>query len=173
MFKLFYRLEQLQRPKGFTLVELLVVMAIIGILAALVVGNFRTTQLKARDAQRKSDLKQLAASLELYFNDYGRYPASAGTLIAGCPTTTQTACSWGSGTFTDGQTTYMKTMVRDPSGSWDYVYQASSDGQKFRIFTRLENEQDPDIVSDLSVLCGSLSCNFGISSTNANLTETF
>lgn len=158
---------------GFTLVELMVVMAIIGILAALAVGNFRSTQIKARDAQRKSDLKQLTSALELYFNDYGEYPLGVSGSIAGCPTTTQTVCTWGSGNFTDGQTIYMRTLPEDPAGSWDYYYESGSTQQKFRIFTKLENERDPDIVSLTSPACGSEPCNFGIASANSNLTEAY
>jgi len=60
--------------KGFTLVELLVVMAILGVLVTLIGTAFRTAQARGRDVQRKSDLKQIANALELFFNDYGFYP---------------------------------------------------------------------------------------------------
>ncbi len=159
--------------RGFTLVELLVVMAIIGVLAALGVGNYVSTQAKARDSQRKQDLRQLSNALELYLGDYGRYPFDSGGRIAGCPSTTSTPCSWGSGTFTDGNTVYMKTVTADPSSSYFYVYEVSSDGQKFRIFVYLENSQDPDIVATLTTDCGAQLCNFGTASPNTNLTDSF
>lgn len=62
--------------KGFTLIELLVVIAIIGILAALSLVSFTTAQRQARDTQRKSDIKQYAASLESFANTTGGlYPS--------------------------------------------------------------------------------------------------
>ena len=60
--------------KGFTLVELLVVMAILGILTVVTLGNFQTSQIKARDAQRKHDLKEITNALEAYFSDHSQYP---------------------------------------------------------------------------------------------------
>ena len=55
--------------KGFTLVELLIVMAIISILATLIVGGFRSSQMRGRDGARKSDLKQISNALELFYSD--------------------------------------------------------------------------------------------------------
>src|SRR6476660_8938524 len=62
--------------RGFTLTELLVVIAIIAILSTFSISNFLTVRSRARDAQRKVDLKQLQSSLELYRSDQGAYPAS-------------------------------------------------------------------------------------------------
>ncbi|KKR41619.1 MAG: Type II secretory pathway pseudopilin PulG-like protein, partial [Candidatus Woesebacteria bacterium GW2011_GWB1_40_12] len=56
---------------GFTLVELLVVIAILGILATIGLVTFSSSQMRGRDAQRKSDLKQISSALEIYYNDYG------------------------------------------------------------------------------------------------------
>jgi prepilin-type N-terminal cleavage/methylation domain-containing protein len=56
--------------QGFTLVELLVVIAIIGTLVTIALVSFRSSQAKGRDAQRKSDLKQVSSALELYYSDY-------------------------------------------------------------------------------------------------------
>ena len=62
--------------KGFTLIELLVVISLIGILAALALVSYTGTQKQARNAQRKSDLKQYQNSLELFANkNNGLYPS--------------------------------------------------------------------------------------------------
>lgn len=62
--------------KGFTMIELLVVIAIIGILASLALISFSRSQKQARDAQRKSDLKQYQNALELFANkNNGLFPS--------------------------------------------------------------------------------------------------
>ncbi|MGB9706948.1 MAG: type IV pilin protein, partial [Microgenomates group bacterium] len=63
------------KPKfGFTLIELLVAVAILGILATVGLGSFQSSQMKGRDARRKSDLSQIQKALEMYYNDKGAYP---------------------------------------------------------------------------------------------------
>ncbi len=63
---------------GFTLVELLIVMALITVLAAIGIVSFRGAQNRARDAQRKADLRQYQTALEVYANDNdGFYPYHA------------------------------------------------------------------------------------------------
>ena len=54
---------------GFTLVELILVMAIIAVLTTFITGGIGSSQVKGRDAQRKSDLKQISQTLELYYQD--------------------------------------------------------------------------------------------------------
>lgn len=60
--------------KGFTLIEMLIVVAIIGILASVVVIGIGPAQQRARDSRRASDLKQIQTSLELFYNKNGKYP---------------------------------------------------------------------------------------------------
>lgn len=72
MLKLHKRMQA-----GFTIIELLIVIAIIGILATLVLTNFQGAQAKGRDTTRKSDINSLYQKLEEYYNENGGYPDGA------------------------------------------------------------------------------------------------
>ena len=62
------------KKAGFTLIELLVVIAIIGILSSVVLASLNSARLKARDARRVADLKQIQVALELYNDANSKYP---------------------------------------------------------------------------------------------------
>lgn len=65
---------------GFTLLELLLVIAIIGVLAGLFISTFPNSQRQARDTQRKSDIKQYQTAMELFANkNNGNFFADGGT----------------------------------------------------------------------------------------------
>ena len=129
---------------GFTLIELLVVISIIGILTTLVVSNMNAARERARDAQRKSDLKNIKTSLMLYYNTCNAYPDGAGGQIKGCgdakTCATALSCSWGSPWGMEG-TTYMKIMPKDPLDAQPYVY-AKIDNNSFTLVSFLENMSD-------------------------------
>lgn len=120
---------------GFTLIELLVVVAIIGVLATLLMTNFVGVRQRARDQQRKSDLRQIQTALELYRSDQGAYPS------APLP-----ACN-ASLTNTGGTATYMQKTPCDPMGSsinyngGQYFY--TSTGTVYTLAACLENANDP------------------------------
>ena len=84
-----------KNKKGFTLIELLVVIAIIGLLATLSVIALNTARVKARDARRVSDVKQIQTALEMYFDSFSSYPDPVGgkvptsTYISSVPTNPQ------------------------------------------------------------------------------------
>jgi len=69
--------------KGFTLIELLVVIAIIGLLSTLAVVALGSAREKARDSKRLADLKNVQASLELYFVENNSYPVTTGPITLG------------------------------------------------------------------------------------------
>ncbi len=61
-------------PKAFTLIELLIVVAIIAILAAIAIPNFLEAQVRSKVSRVKADMRSLATGLEAYNVDYNAYP---------------------------------------------------------------------------------------------------
>lgn len=60
---------------GFTIVELLIVIVVIAILAAITIVAYNGVQTRARDSARTSDVRAIQKALELYKAEHGRYPA--------------------------------------------------------------------------------------------------
>lgn len=72
-------------PKAFTLIELLIVVAIIAILAAIAVPNFLEAQTRSKTARVKADHRTIATALEVYFVDNNRYPPQGPVTLAAFP----------------------------------------------------------------------------------------
>lgn len=149
------------KKQGFTLMELLIAIAILGIMATVSMGGYFSSLKKGRDAKRKAALEQVQRALEMYYNDHGRYPEAD-----------EINLKWGE-QFTDGTTIYMQKLPKDPKS--DYTYQYITDvspetpGSYFKLYACLENDQDPQIItpSEGGTDCGCPSgCNYGISSPN-------
>ncbi len=77
------RLSLLQ--KGFTLVELLIVVIILAILAAIVVPQFASTTTDARSASLDTTLSNMRAAIDLYYQQHGVYPGNSNATGATCP----------------------------------------------------------------------------------------
>lgn len=111
--------------KGFTIVELLIVIVVIGILALLVITAYSGIQAKARNSKRQTDLASLQTHLEAFYNDNGYYPsltdmntASFYPQLKGLDATALTDPS---------NATQSKTLVAAPAAkSYSYVVQDSS-----------------------------------------------
>ncbi|MBS3903261.1 MAG: type II secretion system protein [Anaplasmataceae bacterium] len=69
--------------KGFTLIEILIVVAIISILAGIVLVGLRPATDQARDVRRAAELKQLQTALQIYYTRWGGFPAVLGDLVTG------------------------------------------------------------------------------------------
>src|SRR3989338_7421733 len=62
---------------GFTLIELLIVIAVIAVLVAILVPNFKSMRMEAKESKAKGDLKNLQTAVIIYINRNGVFPASA------------------------------------------------------------------------------------------------
>ena len=71
----------LSSSKGFTLLELLVVIGIIGLLASILVVNLTSARRKARDTKRVADVRQLQTAVEDYYGKNGYYPTLISALV--------------------------------------------------------------------------------------------
>ncbi|MDO8743193.1 MAG: prepilin-type N-terminal cleavage/methylation domain-containing protein [Candidatus Azambacteria bacterium] len=70
-----------KKEKGFTLLELLVVIGIIGLLSSIIVVNLTGARKKARDVKRVADIRTIQTALESYYGKNGQYPTAIQGLV--------------------------------------------------------------------------------------------
>ena len=108
-----------QIHKGFTLLEMLVVIGIIAVLIGMGAVSYSTAQRKARDAKRKSDLKAIQNSLEQYYSICAyQYPSNYGFLT--------------SGSLVCGSQTVLSSAPKDPLGQ-PYQCVGTCDASRYTI----------------------------------------
>jgi type II secretion system protein G len=161
-----------KKKTGFTLVELLIVIVLLGVLSVLGMSLYTGSQIRARDTRRKTDLSQIASALEMYALDVGDYPASDNGKIKGCGSSTAlAACEWNmlwSRTVVGTPETivYMQKLPKDPS-RFTYCYTKLAKG--YKLYANLEGTDDLDRVAP--VACGSGTYTYVYRSTNLLPTE--
>jgi len=121
-----------KNKKGVTLVEILVVVAIITLLAVLVIAYFRNQIFKGNDARRKGDIHKIQIAVEEYEKDHDCYPLP--NLVDCHPGT--------------GLLPYTDKIPCDPTtnASYYYEYENSSCPKWYRIYTDLDNLTDQDLI---------------------------
>ena len=143
---------QFSPKNGFTLIELLVVIVIISILATLLMVNFIGVRQRGRDAQRKSDLRQIQSALELYRADKGDYPTTAAYNAVTCLNQ-----------FADSGAIYINKMPCDPKSGAKYSYNFDGSGA-YTLYACLENLNDINKDPSVQTTCNTA----GLSSFTVN-----
>lgn len=126
MKKCKHRARAVGGRKGFTLLELMVVIVILGLLAALVTTNVIDKIGKAKVVTTKATIKTLANSVQFYKLDTGRYPDMLDDLV----TRPADVTNWQE----DG---YLQGVLAVPLDAWgsEFIYQYPGDYYKFDIFS--------------------------------------
>jgi prepilin-type N-terminal cleavage/methylation domain-containing protein len=125
------------KPKAFTLVELLIAVAILSILTGLASVSYINVQQRGRDAQRKNDLSQMKIALSTYYNAQvpARYVVAASKITINNSSDALTVAL---------KPSYLKNMPQDPTGTGNFVYkyQSLNSANDFKLFATLENKND-------------------------------
>ena len=97
--------------KGYTLVELMIVVAIVGILVSLAIPNFQQSAMKAKETALKQNLFTMRAVLDQYYADRGDYPENLEVLV---------------------EAKYLRAIPLDPltksSTTWTKIYEEQEEG---------------------------------------------
>src|SRR3989344_4471985 len=143
---------------GFTLIELIVVISIIGILVTIGTATYTTAQQKSRDVRRKQDLAALKSALILYYRDYKEAPQVCSPPSCAIEyLSSGTSSDWINGFFS-----FMAgKMPKDPiqtsgdctTSANTFCYKVTTDRQSFVLFAKLENTKDPELRTNLNALC--------------------
>lgn len=121
--------QALKLRDGFTLLELLIVIIVVGLLALVIIPNLLSGPARARDSQRKADMRTIKTALESYYNDNNSYPTSLQVL-------------------TEGTTPYLKSLPTDPKTKQMYVYTTTGNPpSNFLLKVTLESSGDKDVKS--------------------------
>lgn len=88
--------------RGFTLIEILVAIAIVGVIFGIIISSAAGIQRAGRNAQRKTDLRTMQAALQQYYADQQKFPL---TITSGSPIENS-----------DGSRKYLKSVPTDPQG---------------------------------------------------------
>lgn len=147
--------------KGFTLIEMLIVVAIIAVLASVVLIGVGPVQRQGRDARRVSDLRQVQNGLELYFNRCGFYPGTT-NCASGVAGTYNSVAAWNTfkGILT-GSGLGITNVPDDPTNSGNFYYRYASAGtppNTYVLGAQLEDTNSASLRTDIDGTVSGISC---------------
>ena len=144
-----------KQKQGFTLLELLITIALIGILSSIIAMTMVNPQKNARDAKRKSDLELIRSGLEIYSSDCGSYPATS-SFIPG--TASPLPLSGTTGTCSGN--TYITTVPVDQTSGRNYSYVLTT-ATTYALCAALEMAPSPAMDVTGCGSCGA-TCNYKV-----------
>lgn len=135
---------RLRAHLGFTMIEILIVVAIIALVGTAMMLGARLHTMKARDSRRKADLEKIKIAFEHYYNDNECYPP-ADVFFNGGSEPDPNICNQPLAALEP----YLKTVPCDPTTGRPYIYAPSSTGlcTGYRVYTKLENDNDASIAA--------------------------
>ncbi len=151
------RILNLNRKQGFTLIEILIVVAIIAVLASAVLIGLGPVQRQGRDARRISDLRQVQTALELYYSKCGYYPGAAQS--ASPCSGFQQITAWSDITNAlVGSSIGVTQIPNDPTAGKSYFYGTSSNGNTYVLGATLEDSNNPALQNSAQGTIFGVSC---------------
>lgn len=180
--------------KAFSKNEFIGVFIIFLIVFAITFSGLQKAEMRARDAQRKSDVQEISDALQKFYSDFGFFPPEENGKIKMCKKENFDAvvnelkslkkfdrnlffgglrgCEWGKDSFRDplddSYKPYLSTIPSDPKSGSGVSYLYFSNTRRFQIFTVLEAETEDDAydrkVVSRKLSCGVKICSFGKSS---------
>lgn len=125
--------------RGFSLIELLVVIAIIGVLSSIVLASLNTARNKGSDAAVKSNLANIRAQAEIFYDTYGTYGGSTGNPAA-CPAyQSGTTPSASTNMFSTDSTIASMTLAAASAGGGTTETRCWSSGTKWFVTAKLKS----------------------------------
>ncbi|HHU32309.1 MAG: type IV pilin protein [Zhaonellaceae bacterium] len=99
---------------GFTLIELMIVVVIIGILATIAIPAYSNATQESKISKAKADLRTLESAIEIYYIEKGEYPKEE--------------------KLEDSLSSYIKTLPKDPWTNSYYIYELNEDGTRYEMY---------------------------------------